>query len=155
MANRMVTVARFSDPLEASLARNLLVDSGVPSVLNNDESAVMLGINLGTVELLVAESDLETAREVLRYPHLSLEQVQRRTEIRHPDGILEPDFESLHRTAITTADAVSDEEGPIEPREEKNVRTFEAWTALLMYGPFVLLTVLIMLTAFLRYLFER
>jgi Putative prokaryotic signal transducing protein len=129
MPGKMVTIARFADEVEASLARNRLELAGVPAILNNAEAAA-LGWQLtgrGTIELLVSESDLEAAEEALRYGNLSLEQAWERTAEHHPNGIVEPDAAFLHRTGIITPDTVEEEDNtPPDPFLERIDRAFKA-----------------------------
>ena len=129
MADKMVTVARFSDPVQAAMARNRLEEVGLRSMLNNEETAVIgwqLGASVGTIELLVAETDAEAAQEALFYRHLSLGEIQRRTEASHPEGVAEQDTDLLHRSDITTPEAVEEDEEPANPRGEKVDRAFRS-----------------------------
>jgi len=41
MADKMVTIARFSDTVEAALARNRLEEVGIRGMLNNEEAAIL------------------------------------------------------------------------------------------------------------------
>jgi hypothetical protein len=64
----LVTVARFGDALEASMAKNCLEDAGIGAYLADSETATMawqLTGALGGVKLQVAGPDLDRARVVL------------------------------------------------------------------------------------------
>jgi hypothetical protein len=68
MSESMVTIATFGTPVEAQLARNLLEEAGIESVLADAETVGMLwhvGSALGGVKLQVAEADEARARAVL------------------------------------------------------------------------------------------
>jgi hypothetical protein len=65
----LVTVARFTDPVEASLAKNFLEGAGLPAVLTDAETVAVawpLSNALGGIKLQVAEPDAPIARTVLR-----------------------------------------------------------------------------------------
>ena len=71
MTEPLVTAATFSSSVEAEVARNVLEDAGIPAFLADTEVTAVLGLPgpaLGTVKLLVAEADLERAREILDHP---------------------------------------------------------------------------------------
>ncbi len=129
MAEKIVTIARFTNPVEAALARSRLENAGIRAFLNNEEAAV-IGWQLsssGTIELLVSEADLETAREALLYDPLPEILAQERTVEQHPEGIAEPDFRRLHRTGIITPETVEEEDDtPPDPYEERIDRAFRA-----------------------------
>src|SRR5262245_47941320 len=61
------TAARFSDLIEAELARNRLSDEGVNAVIANDITTNVMGLGLtsGGIELLVPAEELDRAQEML------------------------------------------------------------------------------------------
>ncbi len=65
MSDRLVTIARFSTPIEAQLAKARLEAEGIPCYLANEAHAQMNG-GLGGVQLQVAEGLAQSASEVLR-----------------------------------------------------------------------------------------
>ena len=65
MSDRLVTIARFSTPIEAQLARARLEAEGIPCYLANEAHAQMNG-GLGGVQLQVAEGNAQSASEALR-----------------------------------------------------------------------------------------
>jgi hypothetical protein len=65
MSTRLVTLATFPSPVEASLARNLLHEAGIRAELTEDTTNVIWGGMFGGVGLLVDESDLDRADELL------------------------------------------------------------------------------------------
>ena len=68
MSNDLVTVATFTDPVEANLAKNRLEASGVRASLANEETVDMdwlLGNALGWIRLEVGDQDADAARAVL------------------------------------------------------------------------------------------
>jgi hypothetical protein len=68
MSDRLVTVATFHDPLQASMVKNYLDEEGIPSVLM-DESTVatdwMLSTAIGGIKLQVAPIHVERAEMLL------------------------------------------------------------------------------------------
>jgi hypothetical protein len=65
MATRLVTLATFSSPVEAALARNILAEAGIRAEATEGANASVWGGMLGGVKLLVDENDLERAGELL------------------------------------------------------------------------------------------
>jgi len=68
MSDRLVTVAVFQTPVEATLARNLLDDAGIRSFLQDAEAAGMawhMAGAYGGVKLQVAEADVDRAVSIL------------------------------------------------------------------------------------------
>lgn len=68
MSDRLVTVASFSNAIEANIARNALEEAGIPACLADEEmvNALSLLSNiLGGVKLLVRESDGQAACSLL------------------------------------------------------------------------------------------
>ena len=68
MSNDMVTVATFTDPVEANLAKNRLEASGVRASLANEETVDMnwlLANALEWIRLEVCDQDADAARAVL------------------------------------------------------------------------------------------
>jgi hypothetical protein len=67
MADPVVTVAKFSNALEAELARNFLESHGIPAQVGGAEaSTLQVGALGGLAQLYVRESDAEHAAELLR-----------------------------------------------------------------------------------------
>jgi Putative prokaryotic signal transducing protein len=128
MTEKIVTIGRFTDPVEAALVRNRLEAAGIKAMVNGQEgSAIGWQIsNSATIELIVFESDLEAAEEVLRYGDLSLDEIQERTAEEHPEGVVEPNAKSLHRSGITTPEDVEEEEEPSDPQRANIDRSFRA-----------------------------
>jgi hypothetical protein len=65
MAMRLVTVATFPSPIEAALARNILAEAGIRAEATEGASALAWTGMIGHVKLLVDESELERARDLL------------------------------------------------------------------------------------------
>ncbi len=67
MADRLVTIARFTDYIEADLAKQLLDDFGIESVVTGQNVAnIYSGLpGLVDLELQTFESQAEQAREIL------------------------------------------------------------------------------------------
>jgi hypothetical protein len=67
MPDKLVTVATFSVPFEADLARNRLEAEDVRAYLGDEDTVGLwnLGSALGTIKLLVAESDVPRAQAIL------------------------------------------------------------------------------------------
>jgi hypothetical protein len=67
MADKLVTIAKFADYIEADLAKQLLADFGIESVVTGQNVAnVYSGIpGLTDVELQTLESQAAKAREIL------------------------------------------------------------------------------------------
>lgn len=63
MARELITIAKYSLPYQADLARNALQNAGIPVVLSVNETALSL---LTAIKLQVAPWDGDQAREVLR-----------------------------------------------------------------------------------------
>ncbi|MCI9608401.1 MAG: DUF2007 domain-containing protein [Muribaculaceae bacterium] len=64
----LVTIARFSHDWEAHIAKGVLDEAGIPSVINNEifGSVYPIGFNsIGGLTLLVRQSDADRARELL------------------------------------------------------------------------------------------
>ncbi|MHC4238473.1 MAG: putative signal transducing protein [Planctomycetota bacterium] len=74
MADRLVTVARFTDLAQADLARHRLADSGINSIVTGQNAAnVYAGLGVAAAELQVFESQ---AREALKILETNLEEEQ-------------------------------------------------------------------------------
>jgi len=67
MSDPVVTVARFSNVLEAQLAKNFLENEGIDAQIVGDKASAMLQIGTlgGLSEVYVKESDAERAAELL------------------------------------------------------------------------------------------
>jgi hypothetical protein len=68
MADKLITIAKFADSIEADLARQQLEDFGIKSILAGVNAAnIYSGIAaFATVELQVIESQAEKALEILQ-----------------------------------------------------------------------------------------
>jgi hypothetical protein len=66
--DRLVTIARFSDNIEAEMARQTLGDFGIDAVLTGQNVAAVFGGVPAAIdiELQVAESQAEQAVEILQ-----------------------------------------------------------------------------------------
>ncbi len=67
MAEKLVTIAQFADYIEADLAKQLLDDFGIKSVVTGQNAANLYsGLPaLANVELQTLESQAQQAREIL------------------------------------------------------------------------------------------
>jgi hypothetical protein len=66
MDDKLVTVAQYTNSAEASLARQMLADFGIESVLSGENFSVMYPVpSLVNVELQVLGSHVERAQEIL------------------------------------------------------------------------------------------
>ncbi len=66
MADKLVTIAQYTDSAQASLAKQLLADFGIKSVLAGQNAANIYTIPaLATISLQVLESQAQRTREIL------------------------------------------------------------------------------------------
>ena len=67
MADKLVTIAQFADSIEASLAKQLLADFGIKSVITGQNAANVYSgsLTLAAVELQTFESQAQEALEIL------------------------------------------------------------------------------------------
>jgi len=67
MEEKLVTVASFTDTIQADLAKQTLADSGIESIITGENVANLYGPvpALMDLELQVFESDVERARQIL------------------------------------------------------------------------------------------
>ncbi len=65
MVDKLVTIAKFTDSIQASLAQQLLTDFGIKAVLTGQNAAGLYGIPVMSSELQVLESQEKQAREIL------------------------------------------------------------------------------------------
>ena len=66
MADKLVTIAKFADYIEADLARQLLDDFGIESVVTGQNAANIYSIPaFAQADLQVFESQAQKAREIL------------------------------------------------------------------------------------------
>jgi hypothetical protein len=66
MADKLVTIAQFTDSAQASLAKQLLADFGIESVLTGQNAANIYTIPaLATTSLQTFESQSKRAQELL------------------------------------------------------------------------------------------
>ena len=66
MADKLVTIAEFTDYIEAEMAKQLLADYEIKAVVTDENAANLYPIS-GVVgpELQVLEKDVQRAREIL------------------------------------------------------------------------------------------
>ena len=66
MSDKLVTIAEFADYIEAEMAKQLLDDYGIKSVVTEGNAANLYPISgVAGPELQVLEKDAERAREIL------------------------------------------------------------------------------------------
>lgn len=66
MADKLVTIAQFTDYIEAEMAKQLLDDFGIKSVVTGENAANLYPISaVATVDLQVFEKDAQRAQEIL------------------------------------------------------------------------------------------
>jgi len=67
MADKLVTIARFADSAQASLAKQLLADFGIKSVLAGQNAANIYSglLSVAATELQTLESQAKKALEIL------------------------------------------------------------------------------------------
>jgi hypothetical protein len=66
VADKLVTIAQFTDSAQASLAKQLLADYGIEAVATGQNAANIYTIPaLATTSLQVLESQAQRAREIL------------------------------------------------------------------------------------------
>jgi hypothetical protein len=53
------------DQIQAEMLRDLLVESGVPSITGQGDTSSFMGVSLNPVRVMVFEEDLARAKEVL------------------------------------------------------------------------------------------
>jgi len=67
MADKLVTIAQFTDYIEAELAKQLLDDFGIKSVVTGQNVASGIGVFAAiNIELQTLESQAEKALEILQ-----------------------------------------------------------------------------------------
>ena len=65
MANELVTVAKFIDPVEADMARLKLEGEGIESFIQGENIIRWVSPMIGAVELKVKSSDADRALKIL------------------------------------------------------------------------------------------
>ena len=66
MADKLVTIAQFTDYIEAEMAKQLLDDFGIKSVVTGENAANLYPISaVATIDLQVFEEKAQQAREIL------------------------------------------------------------------------------------------
>ena len=66
MADKLVTITQFSDYIEASLAKQLLDDFGIESVVTGQNAANIYSVPaIAEIDLQVLDSQAQQAREIL------------------------------------------------------------------------------------------
>ena len=67
MTDKLITIATFTDSIEADLTRQKLDDAGIESVLTGQNAANMYGISaIAKTELQVLENQVQKAQEILQ-----------------------------------------------------------------------------------------
>lgn len=67
MTEKLVTIAKFIDSIEADLARQKLDSAGIKSVLTGQNAANIYGISaIAKTELQVLENQVQKAQEILQ-----------------------------------------------------------------------------------------
>lgn len=74
-----VTIARFFEPLEASMARLRLESAGIPTFLSGENAGIMEP-GLGPLQLQVKAEDEDDARAVMADPGATDDQVEQAEE---------------------------------------------------------------------------
>ena len=65
MADKLVTIAKFVDSIQASLAQQLLADFGIESVIAGQNAAGLYGVPAVSSEMQLLESHARRARGIL------------------------------------------------------------------------------------------
>jgi ribosomal protein S15P/S13E len=66
MADKLVTIAQFSDYIEANLAKQLLADFGIKSVVTGENTANVYSVPaIAEIDLQVLDSQAQQAQEIL------------------------------------------------------------------------------------------
>jgi hypothetical protein len=66
MASKLITIAKYDDFIEASMAKQALEGEGIPAVVVGEKfSALYPGTSFAPILLQVNESDVEAAMEIL------------------------------------------------------------------------------------------
>jgi hypothetical protein len=118
MPDRLVTIATYTDPVEAALARNYLEAEGIPACLIDETTVAtdwVLGNALGGIKLQVGSLHVERAEFLLAAQH----------EARSDDDSLE---RALQRTVAPEESAEEDREADEDriPINQKAERAFRA-----------------------------
>lgn len=64
----LITIERYSDSLEADLAKTRLDSAGITSFLVGENASILYGNNLGALQLQVSPQDENDARAILNDP---------------------------------------------------------------------------------------
>lgn len=65
MADELVTLGSFMNPVEAAWAKGELEAAGIRAVLGDDNASTLFGGALDTIKLLVMQSDVDRALDIL------------------------------------------------------------------------------------------
>ena len=109
MANRLVTVATFHEPVAAAMAQNFLANEGIPAILTNETTITMLAGAIGGIQLQVAPLHLERAEMLL-------------TQVREERAAAQDELPVPH-TAIATQETAEELQAEREDREPINQLT--------------------------------
>jgi hypothetical protein len=63
--NKWVVLEIAPDQIQAEMLRDLLIESGVPSIMGQGDTSSFLGVSLQPVRVMVFEQDVERAKQVL------------------------------------------------------------------------------------------
>jgi len=92
MADKLVTIARFGDYIEAEMAKQLLADYGIKAVVTGQNLANVYGglPALSHIELQILESQAEQARQILesQEQHETLEDEEDSEKLEDNDSFL-------------------------------------------------------------------
>lgn len=62
---KWVVLEIASDQIQAEMLRDLLVESGIPSMVGQGDFSSFMGVSMNPVRVLVFDHDLDSARQVL------------------------------------------------------------------------------------------
>jgi hypothetical protein len=68
MVEKLVTIATYSNPIDANLAKIKLASEDIDCFLAGENAVAIYGSIVGTVKLQVRQSDVQRATEVLNRP---------------------------------------------------------------------------------------
>jgi hypothetical protein len=66
MTDKLITIANYSDSLQAELSKAALENEGIASVIIEDVTHNLFGFATDKIKLQVKQSDAEKALEILR-----------------------------------------------------------------------------------------
>jgi hypothetical protein len=72
VANKLVTIAAYSEILQAEQSQATLEQAGMKSVITEDPTHSLYGYATGAVKLQVRETDVDKAKEALGWPYMAV-----------------------------------------------------------------------------------